>query len=151
MDFLYNNNNNNNLHDMVPLTFTRCVSVFRGNQYYQTTGLSSVEMRLMSIRWKPGANQKWHSALTLFRCGGQRVISARCRFSTGFQDFNSSKQQFDHWSKRPKRSRRGGAPDRCREQTGRLQLDVDEVARLIFVKFGSSLDFNMGEQIWGSD
>lgn len=28
---------------------------------------------------------------------------------------------------------RDGAPDRCREQTGKLQLDVDEVAHKMFI------------------
>ena len=30
---------------------------------------------------------------------------------------------------------RQGAPDRCREQTGRLQLDMDEVAHKMFFLF----------------
>lgn len=95
--------------------------------------------------------KKWH--FTFMRwCEGQSVILVRRVF--WISQLISSKpetRKVCSLIKAGKAFQRNGAPDRCREQTGRLQLYVDEVAHkmlllsswLILVCDEDKLNFNL--------
>lgn len=96
-------------------------------------------------------NKKWHSALTYVV-----VRRGECHFSEeiflGVSEPDSSKPETRKIRSPIKggkafgRRRRGRAPNRCREQTGRLQLDVDEVAHKMLIEdqFGARVWFELG-------
>lgn len=93
-------------------------------------------MRLISIGWSPWHIRNGSLLPHVLSCSRQRVISVRRFFFWSPVAASQRRGRYVHQSKGAKLSggegREGaqgeGAPNRCREQTGSLQLDMDEVA-----------------------
>lgn len=93
-------------------------------------------MRLISIGWSPWHIRNGSLLPHVLSCSRQRVISVRRFFFWSPVAASQRRGRYVHQSKGAKLSRGEGregaqgegAPNRCREQTGSLQLDMDEVA-----------------------